>query len=106
MEPSRSAINAASVRNLETTPRHETTGTSCDLGVRLSLWEHDYWKGGFRHHRVSAASWSPVLDTGASEFIQFDHDHQRTIAAVHAEWLAHALSTSPSDRGSAETADM
>ena len=35
---------------------------------------------------------------------QFDLEHSRTIADIHAAWLAHALATGPSDRSSAETA--
>ncbi|ORM30246.1 DUF6745 domain-containing protein [Williamsia sp. 1135] len=51
---------------------------------------------------MSAAFRSPIL--GADEFFEFDSDHHRTIAAVHAEWLAAALATGPSDRTTAEAA--
>ncbi|MBA4021671.1 MAG: hypothetical protein C0482_04850 [Gordonia sp.] len=51
---------------------------------------------------MSAAFGSPIL--GDYEHVEFDSDHHRTIAAVHAEWLAAALATGPSDRAIAEAA--
>ena len=47
-----------------------------------------------------------VLDRRAplDHHSQFDLEHQRTIADIHAAWLAHALTTGPSDRVSAEAA--
>lgn len=47
-----------------------------------------------------------VLDHRAPQdhHSQFDLEHSRTIADIHAAWLAHALATGPSDRSSAETA--
>ncbi|HEY9314293.1 DUF6745 domain-containing protein [Williamsia sp.] len=51
---------------------------------------------------MSAAFGSSIV--GTNEFFEFDSDHHHTIAAVHAEWLAAALATGPSDRTAAEAA--
>ncbi|MGY3553954.1 DUF6745 domain-containing protein [Williamsia sp. R60] len=55
---------------------------------------------------MSAAYVPSVLDRRAplDHHSQFDFEHQRTIADIHAAWLSHALTTGPSDRSSAEAA--
>lgn len=81
-------------------PTLANSGSECHSG------KHDYRKGGSRHRRVSAAHVPSVLDHRAPQdhHSQFDLGYSRTIADIHAAWLAHALTTRPSDRSSAETA--